>query len=92
MRYEMLADKQYISCYSYSRCPGVFLPDSGRKMENDSEKEDGKKGEDAMEMISILARQILQMFLLAGLGYGLFKYGKITRGRTSAADVDGGTR
>ncbi len=32
-----------------------------------------------MEMILILARQILQMFLLAGLGYALFKFGKITR-------------
>lgn len=32
-----------------------------------------------MEMILILARQILQMFLLAGLGYYLFKSGKIRK-------------
>ena len=32
-----------------------------------------------MEMVWILVRQILQMFLLAGLGYALFKTGKITR-------------
>lgn len=31
-----------------------------------------------MEMILILGRQILQMFLLAGLGYALFKCGKIS--------------
>ena len=32
-----------------------------------------------MEMAMILARQILQMFLLAGLGYGLFKTGRISQ-------------
>ncbi len=32
-----------------------------------------------MDIIWILVRQILQMFLLAGLGYALFKTGKITR-------------
>ena len=32
-----------------------------------------------MEMAMILARQILQMFLLAAIGYALFKTGKITR-------------
>ncbi len=32
-----------------------------------------------MDTMLILARQILQMFLLAGLGFGLFKCGKITR-------------
>ena len=37
-----------------------------------------------MEMILILARQILQMFLLAGLGYALFKCGKITRNDSRA--------
>jgi len=32
-----------------------------------------------MEMAMILARQILQMFLLAAIGYALFKTGKISR-------------
>ena len=32
-----------------------------------------------MEMAMILARQILQMFLLAAIGYALFKMGKISR-------------
>ncbi len=37
-----------------------------------------------MEMILILGRQILQMFLLAGLGYALFKCGKISLGGSKA--------
>ena len=37
-----------------------------------------------MEMAWILARQILQMFLLAGLGYALFKTGKVSQDGSKA--------